>query len=174
MAAHALAAYATYPDNAQLNEVLQALGQGGFDKESICLLLSPAHPIATVLREASARLFEQRAGAVTRGMMNWLSEFGAVVIPTYGFFVRSRKFLHALVDRDGAVGYGHRGTLVSLGFSREEAMRFGDQVREVGVLLYVACSETIQTRCALELLRSTGAEEAGLVEHESALEPVAH
>lgn len=171
MAASASAAYGTYPENVALNQVLQALGDAGVEKESICLLLSPAHPIATTVRESSARPFEHEANVVTASLMNWLTELGAVVIPTYGFFVRSRKFLHALgVDRNSVSRFGHRGTLVSLGFSTEDAKRFEDHVRDVGVLVYVACSEMAQTRWALELLRVTGAEEAGMVENEAAME----
>jgi len=165
MAANAPAAYAMYSDNVPLEEVLQSLGQAGFDKESICLLLSPAHPTARIMRKSNV---------LAAGLINWLAEFGAAVIPTFGFFIRSRRFFHALVDRDSAWGCGHCGTLVSLGFSREDAERFEVHVREVGALLYVGCLEIAQARSALEWLRATGAEEAGLVESEAAMYAAAH
>jgi len=174
MAANAPAAYAMYSDNVPLEEVLQSLRQAGFDTESICLLLSPTHPTARIMRKSSARPFEQEANVVAAGLISWLSEFGAAVIPTFGFFIRSQRFFHALVDRDSTWGCSHCGTLVSLGFSREDAERFEVHVREVGALLYVGCLEIAQARSALELLRATGAEEAGLVESEAAMYAAAH
>jgi hypothetical protein len=171
MATSATAAYATYPEHAPLNKVLQTLRRAGIEKESVCLLLSPTHPIAATVRESSSRPFEREANTVTAGAMSWLCELGAVLIPTFGFFVRSRKFLRALVtNRDSGSGCGHRANLVSLGFSPTEAKRFADNAINVGVLLYVACSEVDQTDFALQLLQETGAEESGVVGNEPAVE----
>jgi hypothetical protein len=164
MAVIGSAAYAFYPHTVALNEVLQTLAQGGFDKGNICMMLSPQHPIATIVRDANFRAFERDKNAVSAGLIEWLSEFGAVVIPTFGFFIRSREFFHALVQEDSVVRCGHRGTLAGLGFTQDEARRFEKRLRDVGVFLYVASTETARTRWALELLRATGAEEAGLVE----------
>jgi hypothetical protein len=164
------AAYAIYPDHVSLNEVLQTLQQGGFDKESICMMLSPAHPIATVVRESSQHPFERETNVITAGLIGWLSEFGAVVIPTFGFFIRSREFFRSLVlERDSTAVCGHRGTLISLGFSVPDAEHFESQVREGCVFLYLSCPKTTQTQSALELLRTTGAGEAGLLESETAM-----
>ena len=167
-AGHATAAYATYSENIPLKEVLQTLGQAGFEKESICLMLSPAHPIAASVRESSVRPFERESSAVSAGLVSWLSEFGAVVIPTFGFFMRTQKFFNALLRDQGAVSEcGHRKTLVSLGLPQEDAQRFEDQVRELGALLYISCCEMTMARWAADLMRATGAEETGLVENEA-------
>lgn len=174
MAANAFAAYAIYPQNVALNEVLRTLRQKGIDKESICMMLSPTHPIATTVRESSGNSFEQVTNARTAGLIGWLSELGAVVIPSFGFFIRSRQFFHSLVlERDSMTRCGERGTLAALGFREEEAEHLEDQVRKVGGLLYVSCPETAQTRLALELLRATGAEQAGLVQNEATVETAA-
>jgi hypothetical protein len=171
---HESAAYAIYPDSVALNKVLQKLGDGGFDKENICMMLSPKHPIATIVRDSSSQPFERENNVMTAGLIGWLSEFGAVVIPTFGFFIRSREFFHALLtDRDSSAGCGPSGTLASLGFSRDEARRFESQVRKDGVLLYVSCPKTEQRQSALELLRATGADEAGVVENAAVMETVA-
>jgi hypothetical protein len=164
---HESAAYGIYPDGVALKEVLQTLGDGGFEKENICMMLSPKHPIATIVRDFSAQPFERESNVVTAGLIGWLSEFGAVVIPTFGFFIRSREFFHALLmEKDSTAGCGSSGgTLSSLGFSSEEAQRFENQVRLDGVLLYVSCPETAQRHWALELLRATGADEAGLLDN---------
>jgi hypothetical protein len=174
MAATASAAYAIYPQSVALNEVLQTLGQGGFDKESICMMLSPTHPIATTVREANMHTFEREANTLTAKLIGWLSEFGAVVIPTFGFFIRSQAFFRALVaEQDSIARCGRSGTLAGLGFSEDDAKRFEHQVREVGALLYVSCPETAQKQWALELMRATGAEEAGLLQNDGASETLA-
>jgi hypothetical protein len=172
MAASASAAYAIYSDPIAPNEVLQTLIGGGFDKEDICMVLSAKHPIATIVRESSTQSFEREANVVTAGLIGWLSEFGAVVIPTFGFFIRSREFFHTLiVGRDAPCGSD--GTLTALGLPAEDSGRFEDEMREGGVFLYVSCNETAQTQWALELLRAAGAEEAGLLACEAAMEAIA-
>ena len=96
--------------------------------------------------------------------MSWLFEFGAVVIPTVGFFVRSQAFLRALVTN------GNSGCLVGLGFSERDAKRFESQLCEMGVLIYVACAEGANAASAMEILRRTGAKEPGLLEQEAYME----
>jgi hypothetical protein len=174
MAVNTSAAYAIYPHNVALNEVLQALRQGGFEKESICMMLSPTHPITTIVRDATTHSYELESNAVTAGLIGWLSEFGAVLIPTFGFFIRSRLYFHALVvEQDSMVKHGRCGTLAGLGFPDDDAERVENQVRQVGVLLYVSCPEPAQTKWALELLRATGGEAAGCLENEAVMETVA-
>src|SRR5207244_12374184 len=91
----------------------------------------------------------------------WLSEFGVVVIPMVGFFIRSHEFFPALVleQNSSALSRGSR-TLVGLGFSEDEATRLGHQLSDVGALVYVSCRETGKATCATELLRRAGAREA--------------
>jgi hypothetical protein len=174
MASNASAVYALYPDNVALREVLQTLGRSGFDKESICMLFSPSHPIATSVRESVSQSFDREASSMTTSLLGWLSEFGAVVIPQFGFFIRSREFFRAFVtERDGSERSPDNSALVSLGFARKDAERFETHVRKDGVLLYMTCPETARTQPALELLRTAGAEEAGMLENESALSAAA-
>ncbi len=169
------AAYGVYPHCVALGEVLQTLAEGGFQKESICMMLSPAHPVAAIVRESGIHVFEREASAVTAGLIHWLSEFGAVLIPTFGLFISSREYFRTLmVEKNSIAGCCKQNQpLVRLGFSEEVATQLENQVREVGVLVYVSCPETAQTQWALELLRATGAEEAGLVENEAEVGTVA-
>jgi hypothetical protein len=94
-------------------------------------------------------------------MIGWFSEFGAVVIPTVGFFIRSTAFFRALVTEQNfpSMSRGSR-TLVGLGFSEVEAKRLGHQLSDVGAMVYVTCQESSQADCALTLLRGSGAREA--------------
>ena len=47
-----LAAYGIYPPSAALNDIVDILNHAGFVNEDICMMLSPSHPIAGMVREA--------------------------------------------------------------------------------------------------------------------------
>jgi hypothetical protein len=164
MAINTAAAYGLYPQDVALADVVQTLNTAGFENESICMLLSPTHPIASLVRDASVFNSERESSAVTAALIGWLSEFGAVMIPTVGFFIRSQVFFHALMQRETPTLCGNAGTLSGLGFSDDEADRFEHELREVGVLVYVSCPESQKTSWACELLRHTGAHEAATLD----------
>jgi len=129
------------------------------------MMLSPTHPIASLVRDASLFNSECESNAVTAGLIGWLSKFGAVMIPTVGFFVRSQAFFHALMTtREAPALCGNARTLSGLGFSDDQADRFELQLREVGVLIYVSCAESEKTQCACEVLRHAGAHEAATLD----------
>jgi hypothetical protein len=155
------AAYGMYPRNVPLPEVVNALNRAGFGNEDICMVLSPAHPVATVVGDAKIVDVEREESAISARMIGWFSQFGAVVIPTVGFFIRSQAFFHALVTEQSfpALSRGSR-TLLGLGFSEHEAKRLGHQLSDVGALVYVSCQETGKATRAIELLRRAGAKEA--------------
>ncbi|HVI08268.1 MAG TPA: hypothetical protein VND65_08230 [Candidatus Binatia bacterium] len=158
MALNGAAAYGIYPQSVALTDIVRNLNQAGFDNEDICMMLSPGHPIASVVRDASLFNTEKETTASTAGLIGWLSEFGAVLIPTVGFFIRSQAFFHALmVARDAPALCGNARTLVGLGFSAEDAERFEDELDRLGVLVYVSCAENAKTLWAKEVLRHTGA-----------------
>jgi len=173
MAVSTQAAYGVYPQDVALHQVVQTLNQSGFGKEDICMMVSPRHPIATIVRGANVLNAEPEASAVATGLIGWLMKFGAVMIPTVGLFIRSQAFLQALVVRKDSNVYGNSKALVGLGFSEGDALRFERQLREAGVLVYVACPENSKTTWAIELLRRTGARETATLGKEVALEAVA-
>ena len=165
MAVNAAAAYGIYSQDVALTDIVRNLNQAGFENEDICMMLSPAHPIASIVRDASVFNADREAGAVTAGLIGWLSGFGAVLIPTVGFFIRSQAFFHALmVSREAPALCGNAKTLVGLGFSEDDAERFEDQIGDLGVLVYVSCAESAKTLWAREVLRHTGAQEAATLE----------
>ncbi len=116
------AAYGMYPRSVALPDVVSALKQAGFDKEDICMVLSPGHPDAAAVRDSSNLDTRSEESAVSARMIRWFSGFGAVVIPTVGFFARSQAFLQALVSEQNcpSMSRGSR-TLLGLGFSQDEA-----------------------------------------------------
>jgi len=159
------AAYGMYPGNAALPEIVYTLNRAGFENEDICMVLSPAHPVATVVRDAKIVDVEREESAVSARMIGWFSEFGAVVIPTVGFFIRSHAFFHALlVEQNFASPCGGARTMMGLGFSEPEAKRLGAQLSDVGALVYVSCHESTKADCALDVLRRMGAREAASLE----------
>jgi hypothetical protein len=155
------AAYGMYSYDTEFHEVVHTLNQSGFNNEDICMMVSPRHRIATFVRETNILNAERKEGAVAEKLMSWLFEFGAVVIPTVGLFIRSQAFLHALM------GNSKSGCLEGLGFSERDAHRFEKQLRERGVLIYVACAKSANAASAVEILRRTGAKEPGLLEQEA-------
>ncbi|HZZ14337.1 MAG TPA: hypothetical protein VFE08_00070 [Candidatus Sulfotelmatobacter sp.] len=165
MAISTAAAYGIYSQDVVLADIVRNLNQAGFDNEDICMMLSPSHPIATIVREASLFATDRDDSAASAGMIGWLSAFGAVLIPSVGFFIRSRVFLHALmVAREAPALCGNARTLVGLGFSEHEAARFEDQLSHLGVLVYVSCAENAKTLWAREVLRHSGARETNTLE----------
>jgi len=139
------AAYGMYPRSVALIEVIGALNQAGFGKKDICMVLSPAHPDAAVLRDASVFDVEGVRRSTSARMIRWFSELGAVFIPTFGFFIRSAAFLEALSTEQSfpALSRGSRA-LLGLGFTREEAQRLGDQLCDVAALVYVCCPRVLR------------------------------
>ena len=155
------AAYGMYSRDVALPEVVCALNQAGFDKESICMVLSPAHPDAAIFHDPTVSGMSGRECSTTTRMIRWFSEFGAVVIPTIGVFIRSQDFFRALLSNQAysPLSRGSR-TLMDLGFSQDDAKRLGMRLCDVGALVYVSCQESSKATGVIELLRRTGAQEA--------------
>lgn len=160
MAVPLRAAYGIYSQDVALAGVVHTLNQAGFDNEDICMMLTPSHPIASIIREASLFSSERQENAATAGVIGRLSAFGAVLIPGVGFFIRSQVYLHALMAAKEPPGLcGNARTLIGLGFSEIDAKRYETQLRRAGVLVYVSCCESAKTFWAQEVLRHTGARE---------------
>jgi hypothetical protein len=164
MAANTLAAYGIYPKDVALQAVMQTLKLSGFERENICMMVSPRHPIAKIVRDANILSAEREQNSMTAGLMTWLFEFGAVMIPTVGFFIRSQAFLHALVKRDSSPFCGNSPALMGLGFSELDARRFEKELHELGALVFVACAEGDSAARAVEVLRRTGARNPAMLE----------
>jgi hypothetical protein len=174
MAVNTAAAYGIYRQDAPLNDIVEHLNQAGFYNEDICIMLSPTHPIASMIRDASLFSSDREDSDASATMIGWLSAFGAVMIPTVGFFVRSRAFLRALMTaKDTPAVCGNARTLVGLGFSEHDAKRFEKQLARFGVLVYVACSESAKTAFAQEVLSHAGASEVSMLTDEVQVMPPA-
>src|SRR6202161_3463283 len=112
MAISTAAAYGIYPHDVVLSDIVHNLNQAGFENEDICMMLSPSHPIASMVRDPSLFATDRSDSDASAGMIGWLSGFGAVLIPGIGFFIRSRVFLQALmVAREAPALCGNARTL---------------------------------------------------------------
>jgi hypothetical protein len=161
MLANETAAYGMYSRHTALPEIVSSLNRGGFEKEDICMVLSPGHPVTGMVRNARIDSANLQDGAAGANMIGWFSKFGAVVIPTVGFFIRSQAFFDALLLKDdGSALCGGSKTLAGLGFSKEDASRLGRQLGDVCALIYVACQGRARADSAIELLMRSGAKEA--------------
>jgi hypothetical protein len=155
------AAYGIYAHDVALPTIVNTLNRAGFENEDICLVLSATHPIASVVRHANIFNDDRDHGAASARMIGWFSEFGAVVIPTVGFFIRSQAYLHALVTEQNSSGYcGRTGTLAGLGFSADDADKLDEKLCDLGAMVYISCDEGAKAEWAMELLRHTGAQDA--------------
>lgn len=155
------AAYGMYSRYVALPDVVSTLNRAGFDKEDICMVLSPAHPDAAIFHDPVSETASGRDCSTTARTIRWFSEFGAVIIPTIGVFIRSQDFFRALLTNQSSssLSRGSR-TLMELGFSHDDAKRLGMRLSDVGALVYVSCPERARASGAIELLRRTGAQEA--------------
>jgi hypothetical protein len=163
MAVNVEAAYAIYPHHVLLPNIVDMLNRAGIGNQDICMVLSPAHPISTAVRDANMFCGESEATALGARMIAWFSEFGAVVIPTVGFFIRSLEYYHALVMDQSNCSEGS-GTLARLGFSAYDAEKLDYQLSEPGAMIYVTCRESARADWTTELLRHAGAKEAACVQ----------
>jgi len=141
------AVYGMYPPSAALKDVVHTLNHAGFVNEDICMMLSPSHPIASLVRDAGLHDCDRQANSIAAKL------------------IRSQAFFKALVSGEDAPGFcGQSTTLEGLGFNAGDAARFEKQLRGTGVLIYVACPEGAKRDSAIKLLRSTGAREAAMLE----------
>jgi hypothetical protein len=160
------AVYGIYTRNIALPDIVGALNRAGFENRDICMVLSPAHPDAEAVRDAGQVGVEGKTKALGARMIGWFSQLGAVVIPTFGFFIRSEVFSRALLTEQEflpALSQGSR-TLLGLGFSPDDARRLGHKLCDVSALIYVSCREGSAAHGTTELLRRAGAQEAALLD----------
>jgi len=158
------AAYAIFPTETRLEDVLTSLNSAGFESEDICVFLSPTHPIADGVRSLNTTDSNFSAEADIENTISWLSTFGGVVIPGVGCFVGSREYLQALAQTDCRRETSANGAaLTSLGIPRAAAERHQQRLRQDASLVFVSCEGGAKSEWAREILRRLRAEEVCLV-----------
>ena len=159
------AAYGIFPMRARLEEVIASLNSAGFDHSSICVFLSPSHPIADDLRHLKTPYVNMSREADLESTVSWLSKFGGFVIPGVGLFVGSRNYLPALTQVDCRSGRnGNRSMLQNLGIPEDVAARYESRLRHDATLVFVNCDGWAQSEWAREILRRLKADEVSLLD----------
>ena len=159
------AAYGIFPMRARLEEVIASLNSAGFDNSSICVFLSPSHPIADDLRHLKTPCVNMSREADLESTVSWLSKFGGFVIPGVGLFVGSRNYLPALTQVDCRLDRtGNRSMLQNLGIPEDVAARYESRLRHDATLVFVDCDGWAQSEWAREILRRLKADEVSLLD----------
>jgi hypothetical protein len=161
------AAYAIYPMAVHIDEIIDNLNSAGCRDEDLCVLLSPAHRLAQAVRDAKVAPRGPHSDSPTSELLQWLSRFGAVIIPGVAFFVSSRAFLRAVLAPCPAThNSAYADSLIGLGLPPHEADRYGDRLRHDAIVVFVCCSGAPKAHWICEVLRTTGAEEAACLQED--------
>ena len=154
------AAYGVFSLKTGLEDVLKSLNSAGFQREDICVFLSPTHPIADGVRNLKAPSSSFTRDIDLGRMFSWVSTLGCVIIPGVGFVVGSHDYLRALGQGDCAPdATGNGAALVSLGIPHDDAARYETRLRRDANLVFVSCDGVARSEWAREILRRMRAEE---------------
>ncbi len=165
MSAKNIAAFGLYRDQPHVEEAVEALKNGGFRNTDISVLLPEnlgskdlAHEKHTKAPEGAAT--GAGSGALLGGALGWLVGIGALAIPGIGPFLAAGPIVAALagVGMVGALG-GIAGALVGAGMPEYEAKRFEGRIKHGGILLSIHCDNHDWVKRAVEMLKTTGAED---------------
>lgn len=159
------AAYAIYPMAVPIDEIIGNLNSAGCRDEDVCVLLAPTHRLAQAVRDAKVAPEMLNSDSPTSELLQWLSRFGAVIIPGVAFFVSSRVFLRAVLAPCPATQTaGCADGLIGLGLPPQEADRYGDRLSRDAIIVFVCCNGAARAQWIREVLRTTGAEETACLQ----------
>lgn len=166
------AAYGVYAMETRIARVIKALNHIGVPEEDVCIVLPPSHPVAQAVRDANippSALHRNPSDDEAPGLLQWLSRFGAVIIPGVAFFVGSRVYLRAVLATSPAPSSSlYSDRLMGLGLPQHTAEHCSERLTRDGIMIFVCCEGASQARCVNETLRRTGAEEASCLEEATA------
>ncbi|HZU25628.1 MAG TPA: quinol:electron acceptor oxidoreductase subunit ActD [Bryobacteraceae bacterium] len=165
MAGKNTAAFGIYPDQASVEEAVDAFRRAGFRNADISVLFSENTGTKDFAHEKHTKAPEgavagATSGAILGGALGWLVGIGALMIPGIGPFVAAGPIVAALsgVGVVGALG-GITGGLIGVGIPEYEAKRYEGRIRNGGVLLSVHCDNSDWVKRAKQVLADTGAQE---------------
>ena len=160
----AAAVYSLYLSNTDITEIVTALKAVGFRSENICLFLASSHLQASALRNVSLQTEASGKEAKTAHPIapGQLDAVGAIVIPRTTFLIRSQAFLRPFAE--AALPADVSKLLLNLGLCEQDSQRFTAQLQKEGFLIYLLTANMERAKWAMEILRLTGASEAGTLE----------
>jgi len=163
MAGKNTSAFGIYPDQASVEEAVDAFKRAGFRNADISVLFAENTGTKDFAHEKHTKAPEgavagATSGAILGGALGWLVGIGALMIPGIGPFVAAGPIVAALsgVGVVGAIG-GITGGLIGVGIPEYEAKRYEGRIRSGGILLSVHCDNSDWVKRAKQLLEETGA-----------------
>jgi hypothetical protein len=160
-----IAAFGLYPSQLAVEEAVARFRDSGFRSADISVLLPENAGSKDLAHEKHSKAPEGAAtgatsGAVLGGALGWLVGIGALAIPGIGPFLAAGPLVAALAGI-GAVGTlgGLTGALVGAGMPEYEAKRYEGRLQHGGILLSVHCDNEEWATRAMEMLKTTGAED---------------
>jgi hypothetical protein len=171
-----IAVFGVYRTRRDVENTVQALQNADFRNEDVSVLFSDSSGTKDFAHEKHTKAPEGTTagagtGAVLGGALGWLTGVGALAIPGVGPFIAAGPIVAALAGIGaGSVIGGIAGALIGMGIPEYEAKRYEGRIKEGGILLSVHCDDSNWKKRALDILKSSGAEDIG-TEGEAKAEP---
>lgn len=160
-----IAVFGLYRTQANVEDAVDALKNGGFRHTDISVLLPENVGSKELAHEKHTKAPEgattgAASGAILGGALGWLAGIGALAIPGIGPFLAAGPIVAALagVGAVGALG-GVTGALVGTGMPEYEAKRYEGRIKHGGILLSIHCDNEDWVKRGKEILVRTGAED---------------
>jgi len=152
------AAVALYLSGVGLESLLDDLGCVGSKREDVCVVLPQTHSVSQTLHSLRSGTCSLDAAPEIESVIEWLSQFGAVIIPGVGMFVAGREFVGTLFGTaNQSKAYGN--AVRDLGLPPAYVQHYEDWIRGGGVMVYVCCNGDGGIHPVAEVLEEAGAEE---------------
>ena len=152
------AAVGLYLSGVGLESLLDDLGGAGLNSEDVCVILPQTHCVAQTLYSLRSGACSIDAAPEIEAVIEWLSKFGAVIIPGIGMFVAGREFVGTLFGTGNQTrAYGN--AVRDLGLPQAYVQHYEDWIRGGGVMVYVCCKDHGHIHHVAEILEEAGAEE---------------
>jgi hypothetical protein len=141
-----------------LESLLDDLNHSGSRSEDVCVLLPQNHSVSQSLHTLRSGACSLDSAPEIASVIEWLSQFGAVIIPGVGMFVSGREFAGTLFG----CGNGERAcdnALQELGLATRCVRHCEDWLRGGGIVVYVSCAQDTELGLIASVLEEAGAEE---------------
>lgn len=159
-----------YPSYETLELAVDSFRLKGFRNADISALMPSNETTKQLTHSKSTKAPERAAagsvaGVTVGGALGWLAGIGSLAIPGAGPLIAAGPIMGLLAGAatGGTLG-GVLGGLAGLGVPEYEAKRYDGRVSNGGYLLTVHCDDKEWKDMALEVFKSTGAEDVSSTE----------
>lgn len=163
MAIKNISAFGIYPDQATVQEAMEAFRSAGFRSADISVLYPDNLGSKDFAHERHSKAPEGAvvgggSGAAVGAAIGWLTGAGALLIPGMEAFAAAGPVMGMLGGMGVGVTLGGLGgAALGAGIPEYEAKRYEGRVRKGGILLSVHCDNAQWAKTARQILKRTGA-----------------